>query len=190
MSEEYIHIDEATVKKDYFNWLCSLVEAEEDHSLLWQKLHSMAFVWIIPMDENRAADGKYLRYIFTVEAYDRIPADPEEVEEYLSGPCSVLEFLVGLARRMENDIMEDVDTENRTHVWFHEMIDNLDLTKFDDKHYKDGKVDDIIHRFMGRKYGKNGAGNIFKVGHFSGPLFSEVEIWTQMQAYILEKYGI
>ena len=73
---------------------------------------------------------------------------------------------------------------------FHEMVDNLGLTKYDDKHYSDVEVDDIIHRFMSRKYGKNGVGNIFWVGQKSGPLFKNLEIWDQMQAYVLEKYGI
>lgn len=185
-----IHIDEATVLNDYFKWLKSLVDAEESHSFLWRKLHSTDFVWVVERDENRAEDGKYLRYLFTVTAYDRIDFDEEEVEQYLSGPCSVMEFLVGLAKRMEDDIMYDPELEDRTSKWFHEMVDNLGLTKYDDKHYSDVEVDDIIHRFMSRKYGKNGVGNIFWVAHFSGPLFKNLEIWDQMQAYVLEKYGI
>ena len=183
-------MDEATIKKEYFEWLCSLVKAEKEYSMLWQKLHDMDFVWIVDRDENRASDGKYLRYIFTIEAYDSKDADIEEIEQILSGPCSVMEFLVGLARRIEDDIMESVDLENRTYKWFHEMVDNLGLLKYDNKHYSDGEIDAIVHRFMSRKYSKNGRGNIFWVGHFSGPLLSQVEIWNQMQAYFLEKYGI
>lgn len=185
-----IHIDEAEVKKDYFKWLCDVVHAEESYSMLWQKLHSMDFVWVVDRDENRAEDGKYMRYIFTIEKYNDMDVDFEEIDQYLSGPCSVMEFLVGLARRIEDDIMESVDLENRTYKWFHEMIDNLGLLDYDDKHYSDGEVDAIIHRFMSRKYAKNAPGNIFYLGHFSGPLFSNLEIWAQMQAYILEKYGI
>ena len=109
-----IHIDEATVLNDYFKWLKSLVNAEESHSFLWRKLHSTDFVWVVERDENRAEDGKYLRYLFTVSAYDRIDFDEEEVEQYLSGPCSVMEFLVGLAKRMEDDIMYDPELEDRT----------------------------------------------------------------------------
>ena len=60
-------MDEATIKKEYFEWLCSLVKAEKEYSMLWQKLHDMDFVWIVDRDENRAADGKYLRYIFMVD---------------------------------------------------------------------------------------------------------------------------
>ena len=183
-------MDEATIKKEYFEWLCSLVKAEKEYSMLWQKLHDMDFVWIVDRDENRASDGKYLRYIFTIEAYDNKASDIEEIEEILSGPCSVMEFLVGLARRIEDDIMENVDLENRTYKWFHEMVGNLGLLKYDNKHYSDGEIDAIVHRFMSRKYSKNGRGNIFLVGHFSGPVLSQVEIWTQMQAYFLEKYGI
>ena len=181
-------MDEATIKKEYFQWLCSLVRAESEYSMLWQKLHDMDFVWIVDRDENRAEDGKYLRYIFTIDTFN--DSEVEEIDQILSGPCSVLEFLVGLARRIEDDIMESVDLENRTYRWFHEMVGNLGLLKYDNKHYSDGEIDAIVHRFMSRKYSKNGRGNIFWVGHFSGPLLSQVEIWTQMQAYFLEKYGI
>lgn len=182
-------MDEATIKKEYFEWLCSLVKAEKEYSMLWQKLHDMDFVWIVDRDENRASDGKYLRYIFTIEAFDK-DVDADEIDQILSGPCSVMEFLVGLARRIEDDIMESVDLENRTYRWFHEMVGNLGLLKYDNKHYSDGEIDAIVHRFMSRKYSKNGRGNIFWVGHFSGPVFSSLEIWSQMQAYFLEKYGI
>lgn len=181
-------MDEATIKKEYFAWLCSLVRAEPEYSMLWQKLHDMDFVWIVDRDENRAEDGKYLRYIFTIDTLNE--AEVEEIDQILSGPCSVLEFLVGLARRIEDDIMESVDLENRTYRWFHEMVGNLGLLKYDNKHYSDGEIDAIVHRFMSRKYSKNGHGNIFWVGHFSGPLFSSLEIWSQMQAYFLENYGI
>lgn len=183
-------MDEATIKKEYFEWLCSLVKAEKKYSMLWQKLHDMDFVWIVDRDENRAADGKYLRYIFMVDTAKDGADDAEEIEEILSGPCSVMEFLVGLARRIEDDIMESADLENRTYKWFHEMVGNLGLLYYDNKHYRDSEIDSIVHRFMSRKYSKNGHGNIFSVGHFSGPLFSSVEIWSQMQAYFLEKYGI
>lgn len=184
------HIDEATVLNDYFEWLKTLVNAEESHRLLWRKLHSMDFLWVVDRDENRAEDGKYLRYLFTVEAYDRIDFDQEEVDQYLSGPCSVLEFLVGLARRMENDIMYDSDYDDRTSVWFHEMITNLGLMKYDDAHYSDVEVDDIIHRLMSRKYAKNGEGSLFPTTHFLKQKMSNLEIWAQMQSYILEKYGV
>lgn len=191
---DYIHIDETTVKKDYFDWLKSIVGAEDEYSFLWWKLHNTDFIWLIDRDENRAEDGKYLRYIFTVSAYDRVDFNPEEVDEYLSGPCSVMELLVGLARRMEHDIMENDDLGDRTGVWFHEMIANLGLDKYDDKHYSETKVSDIIHRFMGRKYGKTGVGNVFKVGqgvgHNFGPDLRNLEIWDQLQVYVLEKYPI
>jgi len=191
---DYIHIDKAIVRKDYFEWLKSLVDASEDYSMLWWQLHHTDYVWIVDMDENRAADGKYLRYSFTVTAYDRIDYNPEEVEEYLSGPCSVFEMLVALAKRIEHDIMDDIDEGDRTGQWFNEMIANLGLDKYDDAHYNSSEIEEIVWRFMGRKYPKNGKGNVFlasqKVGQKGGPLFQYQEIWTQMQNYFLEKYGI
>ena len=155
---------------------------------MWRKLHSTDFVWVVERDENRAEDGKYLRYLFTVSAYDRIDFDEEEVEQYLSGPCSVMEFLVGLAKRMEDDIMYDADTDDdRTSVWFWEMIRNLGLDIYDDEHYSEARVDDIVNRFMSRKYKKNGVGNVFKWDGKHGTKIRNFDIWSQVHFWATEK---
>lgn len=169
------------IRKEYLEWLCRLVGADPDHTLLWRKLHNIMFTWVLPMDENRAEDGKYLRYLFSLEKPE---IDREEVDYALSGPCSVMEFLVGLAKRIEDDILYSVDSDDRTGEWFWEMIDNLGLEKYDDSAYSEVEVDDIVTRFLTRKYGKSGAGNVFKIGP-SGT--KSIEIWNQAQYWASQK---
>lgn len=184
-------MDAVDVKKDYLKWLCSLVNAGPEYHFLWYKLNNMAFVWSIEKDENRAEDGKYLRYLFGLEVSDT-DNPVEEVEDFLSGPCSVLEFLVGLARRIEDDIMYDADTDDdRTSVWFWEMIRNLGLDFYDDEHYSEVEIDQIIDKFLGRKYSKNGIGNIFR-SEKSGQKgwaqnLKDEEIWTQVHLWASQK---
>ena len=175
-------MDGTDVRKEYLNWLCRLVDARFYWHFLWWKLHSMAFVWILPMDENRAEDGKSLRYLYSLERVgDGVTT--EEIDEYLAGPCTVLEFLVGLARRIENDIMYDAGSDDdRTSVWFWEMVQNLGLDRYDDEHYDDIEVDDIVTKFMSRKYNEE-SGNIFKVG--SGQ--KNMQLWDQAQAWCSRK---
>ena len=180
-------MDRVYFQKQYLEWLCKTVEAGPEWHLLWYQLHQIPFVWIIDRDENRAEDGKYLRYLYSLECSDK-GVSSDEIEEYLAGPCSVMEFLVGLARRIEDDIMYDADAENRTNVWFWEMVKNLGLDKYDDEHYSAIEIDDIVNRFMSRKYSKNGDGNVFKIGHKSGPNYwdtfpNNMEIWSQVHAW-------
>lgn len=174
-------MDGNEIRKEYLEWLCKLVGADPDYTLLWRKLHDIPFIWVLPMDENRAEDGKYLRYLFCLEKEN---LDREDVDYALSGPCSVMEFLVGLAKRIEDDILYSVDSEDRTGQWFWEMIGNLGLEKYDDSAYSEVEVDDIVTRFMTRKYGKNGAGNVFKNGP-GGP--KNIEIWNQAQHWASQK---
>lgn len=180
-------MDGIDVRKEYLEWLCSLVNAGPEWHLLWYKLHNMAFVWIIDRDENRAEDGKYLRYIYSLERVEKGGISGDEIEEYLAGPCSVMEFLVGLARRIEDDIMYDVDAEDRAYEWFWEMIQNLGLDKYDDRHYSEVEIDRIVNRFMSRKYKKNGVGNIFLYGPSWTTFPNNLEIWSQIHFWATEK---
>lgn len=185
-------MDRSEVQKGYFKWLCALVNMPENYSILAEKLRRTNFVWIVERDENRAEDGKQCRYAYILsQNFDEKSA--EKAKEFLDGPCSVMEFLVALAHRIETDIMAELDSDDQTSAWFWEMISNLELSKFDNKHYDENRVDYILNRFMGRKYGENGVGNVFKnyekPGPESGPLFRNLEIWAQLQQFLSHKIG-
>ena len=167
--------DKMSFKDDeaYFLWLCGLVEMDDPERGYLGALRQMyddefseSTAVLVGNDINRIGDGLALR-----DAYEgRAP----------SGPCSTLEMLIALADRMSLDLgyMSKDD-------WFWCMIHNLRL----DHHrwdYKD--VACILRNLRKRKYAKDGLGGLF-------PLYSptcdqrEVEIWYQMQAYVVENFS-
>lgn len=180
------------LKQDYFEWLCQLVHVDQvDRSwwLLMKDLYRRIFFSIIPHDENRAGDGLDLR-----EEYIRDnPWMPDYVE--IEGECTVLEMLIGLARRIdfEQSNPYDDDHTDSTTYWFWEMIDNLGLIVFDDESYVDyggvKYVDKIIDRFLSRKYKRSGEGGLFPLRD-SRKDQRQVEIWYQMSAYLAEKEAV
>lgn len=166
----------------YFNWLCELVECE-DHWVLLGYLQGIPFMWTIEMDENRAMDGVELRDRY---AYDTMYSK-YETEEH---DCSVLEFLVGLAVRM-NDTQVGIGETEHVAKWFWVIMNNLSLDKFTDFLMENddlfNDVDEIITKLMDRKYDRDGFGGLFPL---QNPPEDQryVDIWYQMNTYLLENY--
>ena len=167
----------------YFNWLVSILTCREvpnvfQYTSLLKQLHNTQFQFSIPMDGNRAADGINLRYRFGREKHysDRIIGSCIDVV-----PCSVLEMMVALSLRVEENIMEDDTYGNRTGHWFWGMIENLGLIGMTDDHYDSGIVDHALYIFMNRLYEPNGKGGLFTV---PGRDIRNTEIWYQMHYYM------
>ncbi len=177
------------IDQDYFAWLCEMVHIDQmDRSYmnLAKDLHHRKFYSLVSHDENRASDGQELR-----EYYMREINYPKYLE--LEGECSVLEMLIGLARRMDFETNNPYDIngpKDKTTYWFWEMIDNLGLMKFsDDVYYQNGganKVDKILDRFLNRRYSKDGTGGLFPLDNPRRDQ-REVEIWYQMNSYLAER---
>lgn len=171
------------VINDYFEWLYKLVcEKRYSREISFRKLlmhlHNTEFIYVMPMDENRACDGIDLRYRF---AYDY--TSPATVESYLEGPCSVLEMMVALAVRCEEQIMDDPKMGDRTAQWFWNMIVNLGLGSMVDEYYDEHYVDRTIQRFMYRDYYSDGRGGLFTVSGLDQDM-RDIEIFGQLCAYI------
>lgn len=179
---------EHELKTRYFNWMYRLVCNDEysrglSYRKLLRHLHKTEFFYSIPMDGNRAEDGMDLRYRF---GYEHSYAGPM-IASYLDClPCSVLEMMVALSIRCE-EIMEDPKVGDRTGQWFWNMIVNLGLGSMNDQRFNSARVDDILTRFMNRKYGSCGEGGLFTVRHPNQDLRS-VEIWYQMNWYLDENF--
>ena len=170
------------IQQDYFEWLYDLVcdnRYSEDYSYreLLSYLHDVEFTYTIPKDANRAEDGVDLRYRF---AYD---TECSYADEYLDGPCSVLEMMVALAIRCEEQIMDDPRYGNRTAQWFWKMISNLGLNGMVDGRFDDIYAEDVIARFLNREYEPNGRGGLFTVRNCDYDL-RYVEIWVIMLWYL------
>lgn len=180
------------VTEDYFHWLCGkvgiLTGPDFTHNTLLYIFYETPFYWTIRNDENRALDGKYLRNEFS-DLYSS--ADAEEVRLYLDGRCSVLEMLVALTEKFE-DMVYDYELGDRTNERFWELIDNLGLSYFDDNRLRHGEYERaakaIIMDMMERKYDQMGHGSLFPTNNRECEDRRNMEIWDQMNYYILEFY--
>lgn len=170
---------------EYFDWMYNLVcdgtyNEGRSYQKLFKHLHKREFRYILEMDANRADDGVELRYRF---AYDN-DYDYESVRRYLGDrECSVLEMMMALAIRCEDDYMGDPDIGDRTGKWFFDMINSLGLKDMYDRRFDADHVDDIIDRFLDRKYKRNGEGGLFTTTDRSRDM-RRAEIWYQMCWYL------
>lgn len=177
------------VKNAYFHWLYNWMSGERHHydisfKRLLMHLHDTEFVYTIRNDQNRAEDGVNLRYRFAKS--DIIDEPVDYILECLAGPCSVLEMMVALANRCEEDYMDDPAYGDRTAQWFWGMVTNLKLGNMTDAWYDKNYVADVLYKFLHRKYDPDGSGGLFRVRGYRGDM-RKVEIWHQM-CYFLDTF--
>lgn len=174
------------INEEYFEWLLNIVcEGRYSKRISYKKLlrhlHEIEFTYLIPMDRNRAEDGVELRRRFVLDrGYDHIY---NSIMRALDGPCSVLEMLIGLSVRCEENIMDDPSFGDRTGQWFWGMIVNLGLGAVLDERFDSRLVDERVNRFLNRAYEPNGRGGLFTIRNCDCDLRS-VEIWRQLCWYL------
>lgn len=170
---------------EYFEWLCELVNVgrvpkDNSYRELLRQLYETPFRWLMIKDENRAQDGIALRHRFNLyQGY----SDEENDIYFHDVPCSVLEMMIGLAVRCEENIMDNPDIGNRTSQWFWGMISSLGLNDMYGAFYDKRKVDKILITFMNRNYRHDGKGGLFTIKHCQKDL-RDVEIWVQLMWYL------
>lgn len=172
----------------YLKWLygqISPVTVKNPERTYWRfarDLFQKEFIWLVPNDDNRLADGLDLRDEF-LDIYD-IEADAE----WLNFGCSMLEFLVALSRRFA--FMNEGEPRDR----FWEMIYNIGIEKCDDKHYNSHRdlwveIDQAMDVVIWRTYNYDGSnGGLFPVKEPYKD-HRKTEIWRQMGEYVNEKEG-
>lgn len=167
--------------QEYLEWLYSQVAdpTERDpHLTYWillGHLFTQEFEWRVPNDDNRLEDGKDLRREFIAsKELENVPQDWVEL------CCSVLELMVGLARRLA------FEADGEPYFWFWRMMENIRLHRYCDSwRLETDLINHILKRLMQRTYKANGQGGFF-------PLKSpnkdqrKVELWYQLGAYVLE----
>lgn len=187
-------IYEMVLNDDYFRWLCRIIGYKDieystcNYCLLLMYLYNIEFYIIDGVEgneQNRIVDAMDLKVEFC-ETHPEI--DPDTM--FRNRP-SVLEVLVALARRIDDDIMYDARVGRNASQWFWEMIHNLHMDGFTDDCYNynwsTDDIDIIIDRCMDRAYDENGNGSLFPL---KNPTFDprKMEIWYQMQAWLNENY--
>lgn len=169
------------VINEYFEWLVRIAY-DDDEIVSYRKLltylHETEFIFIDPMDSNRAEDGLELRYRF---AHGYLHDD--DAEYCITGPCSVLEMMLALAIRCEENIMDDPMFGDRTAQWFWGMIASLGLGGMYDKNFDIYEAETIIERFLNRDYEIDGSGGLFTVRESEYDMRT-IEIWHQLCEYL------
>ena len=183
------------IEKEYFKWLYSIVITDrilklnglegESFYILLKKLHQIDFYWVVELDENRALDGQNLREEF---------ANLTDFDDYsdLSGACSMLEFMIGLAKRMSFLDCKEGE-EDKFDLFFWEQLSNLLGDKIK-KRGTDGSITEDFLVFVVEQVNKfleksDEEVSIFpllgKKSHFLES--SKNAIWDQMQQFLMKK---
>jgi hypothetical protein len=170
---------EESLETLYFEWLYAKVmlsdQPAQSYTNLIKALYDTEFVWLVVGDDNRAQDGLDLRSEFLEAAQ----FDPDCVYDFMFG-CTVLEMLIAFSRRAE------FQTDIRPNEWFWEFVTNLGLADHHDDDIDIQSVNDILYNFVWRTYDYTGLGGLFPLNN---PLVdqTEIEIWYQFCAYLVEK---
>ena len=170
--------------KSYFLWLLEKIEwyevdVYEYKKLLWL-MYQKEFVWSVDHDENRASKGLNLRYEY----------DPKM--DCKDEPCSVLEMMIALAHDWEHEICYDFTKGDRSAKWFWVMIENLGLNQFNDRNWSGESArmsNNLIEFWLDRKFDFDGNGSPFP-RKLNDKDQRKVEIWMQVQGYVLENVEI
>lgn len=172
---------------EYYKYLYQIVCGGDENlkNISWSMLIGHLFIVpfrysYISMDGNRLEDGLNLRDRFA----DYAGYPPAQVESLLNRyECSVLEVMIALALRMEEETMASTEFGDRTSQWFWYMIISLGLSGMTDDHYDSDYVDDRINAFLDREYAPDGQGSLFWVPGTKKD-FRNIEIWYQMCEYL------
>lgn len=174
---------------EYFEWMYQLIfnnQCADDLSYrkLLTSLHDIEFTYLLERDENRAIDGIDFRYRFALETGRSLDLISRHVD---TRPCSMLEMMVSLAFKLEEQIMDDYDYGDRTGQWFWNMVVSLGLGHLSDATFNQELVDKIIDKFLNRQYCPNGKGGLFTLDNPPSDL-RDVEIWYQAMWYLDENF--
>jgi hypothetical protein len=171
-----VPLDEA-----YFNWLCSQVgqvqvrETSKTYRRLLRLLYQKEYIWLVPNDDNRMADGRALRNEFVGELHIS-----NVDQDWMSLDCSFFEMLLGISRRAS--FLDDGTPAE----WFWHLLQNIELHVFNDRmEINENIVDDTLERVIWRHYEPTGRGGLFPL-RFSAGDQRKLELWCQMNAYLLE----
>lgn len=172
------------LEQRYYDWLTGLIPKwQKNYSILLRSLYETPFRVTLLMDENRVGDGLSMRTRFVWEKH--LGTTERDVLKR-QRPCSVLEVMIGLAQRFEEEYMTQYSDENPIENWFGPMISSLGLDGYDDQHFDLYGFDRTMLTFFDRTYFPDGRGSLFYIPGTSTDM-RRVEIWQQMMLWNQQK---
>ena len=178
-------MDSYDLDRAYYAWLTDMLPSlRQSYSRLLWKLFDTPFVPSLPMDRNRLGDGLSLRdrFIWERKGGCSSEADRNWLAAY-TRPCSMLEMMIALALRCEEEYMTGYTDLDPVGQWFHPMLYSLQLSNQTDGRFDPIAVDCRLRDFMQRKYQPNGLGGLFYIPDCREDL-RQVEIWYQAMTYL------
>ena len=185
----------------YEDWLIEQLGQTKDrtgYSELCRILHDIPFLPVVQMDWNRNDEALNLmtERAESVHSTDDEIADALISREYQhpNGFCTMLELMLVLARRLQYEL-KDSEYEHGIAYWFHELIDNTGLGKFNnyiveaDWDACASEITQICGAVIFRQYGWDGEGGFFPLT-FCRIDQRNQELLVQMNYYIAEHYDI
>lgn len=184
------------INRDYRDWIITTATAflkstmecygitdySDYYGLLLNKLYDTEFYSEIEKDENRKSDAFGLRFRFsdTTAKYNY-----REVYNYLVSPINLLEIMLSMAIRIDEEIMGDPRYDSNAFMWFYSMLESSKLIKFADFNYEESEVESQILTVLNRTYSPDGEGGLFTI-HEAKKDLRKVELWYQMLWYLDE----
>ena len=169
----------------YLEWLYSqigIVQNRNPARSYWKlllQMYTTRFTWFVPNDDNRAEDGKELRYLFLDQTGFQLD-DPYGL--FFTLDCSVLEMMIAISQRAA------FESDGLSSEWFWRLMHNLELDAYSDALYEisiQEEVEEVLARLNDRTYSEDGVGGLFPLRNAASDQ-RRVELWYQMQAYLFE----
>jgi hypothetical protein len=158
---------------EYYEWLIAQVDIPNGKSYrdLFEMMHNVEFVWTVPNDDNRVQDGLDLRGYFLDGRPNRLG---------LEG-VTFLEVFIALSRRVA------FTAGGEPEQWAWRLIKNLRLHKKSDPLTEENRerVAEILDAVIWRTYRQDGRGGFFPLNTPKEDQ-TQVEIWYQLNAYVIE----
>lgn len=165
------------LREDYLNWLDLQLGmgTPDTYWGLTNLMFDQEFACVIQMDHNRVNDGLDLRneYFHSQRVWQSI----------IPEPCSFLEVLLGLSRRMA--FVAGGSKES----WARQLILNLEFDKARDPliRSRQNKIVTTMARVISRTYDENGVGGFFPLA-WPDRDQRDVELWYQLNSYVEERH--
>ena len=168
------------LEQRYYEWLVTQhIIGWESYSILLRALYETPFRVLMLMDENRVGDGLGLRSRFSY--YNGLNNDERALLRNCR-PCSVLEIMISLALRFEEEYMTQYACDDPIGAWFWPMINSLGFANYDDCHFDRFGYSNIIENFLNRTYSPDGRGSMFYIPGTTTDM-RQIEIWQQMMMF-------
>ena len=157
--------------KSYREWLAEIVEAGHDQRRgmyrdVVDQLYNIEYIYDEydgGTDYDRYCDGMNLRYEY-------------KYGHRINSRCSVLEMLIALASRIDNEIT-GIPGTNNAQYWFWVFLFNLGLLD------EDADVPGIVSAWLNRDIDRNGYGGIFPIDNAKRDQ-RLLSTWQQMSDYL------